>query len=108
MALYPGFLGDGIRVGVRDNGSGGVEFVYYASFDSIKRKSIAYSGRVRNSNGIGPVITNVYNYKTPAYGVLTANNSSRTTVVCFAAEQKDALVKPGAYSSSITITVLPR
>ena len=58
-------------IGVRDN-SGVAEFVYDTSFDAVERRTIAILGRIWDSAGSGPQITNVGDYERPAWGLLTA------------------------------------
>ena len=71
-ALDPGLSSRSTWIGVKDDGAGDAEFVYDESFDSVERRSSAILGRIWDSGGTGPQITNVGDYERPAWGLLTA------------------------------------
>ena len=70
--LDPGLVGRSKWIGVQDDGFGAAEFVYDGSFDAIERRTIAILGRIWDSGGTGPSITNVGDYERPTWGLLTA------------------------------------
>jgi len=59
-------------VGLRKDINGALEIVIADSFSPIDRRGIAVLGRIRNSSGAGPIITNMDSYENPTWGVLAA------------------------------------
>ena len=71
-ALNPALTTRSKWVGVKDDGTGNAQFVYDIEFDVVERRTTAILGRIWDSGGTGPTITNVGDYERPAWGLLTA------------------------------------
>ncbi len=71
-SVDPGLSTRSEWVGVQDDGSGNAQFVFNSQFTSVNRRSVAVLGRIWDSGGTGPTITNIGDYKHPAWGLTTA------------------------------------
>lgn len=71
IASTAGLLGTGRAkwVGIKDDGIGNPQLIVQDTFSASERRDVAVIGKIRNSSGTGPIITNVDQFSSPNWNI---------------------------------------